>query len=258
MSQMNCTEVERRLDAYLGDELEGPELRGVIAHLAGCPGCRRRAVEVDPLKLFVPLAVREPQVEDRWEGFWGGISDKLEQRPRRRSGRLIPWPGSVRWVAAAGAVAAMALLGIFFVQQGPEQARMPIGENARLEQAAPETAVAPRGEDDAGGLVESIYIDQIAQALPARLIERRGEVRALHLTRVDERSSGSVNHYRAGGEVVPATVSDVQLAEQMESIIEYSLVIAEDAGEGETEEVRVVSFESGQFPVGFEAVRDQE
>ena len=106
--------------------------------------------------------------------------------------------------------------------------------------------------------MESIYIDQIAEALPARLIERRGEVRALRLTRVDERSVGSVNYYRAGGDAVPATVSDVQLAEQMTSIIEYSLVIAEDAGKGEVEEVRVVSFESEQFPFGCEAVQDPD
>ena len=36
MSQMNCSEVTARLDAYLADRLEGTELQGMIAHLAGC------------------------------------------------------------------------------------------------------------------------------------------------------------------------------------------------------------------------------
>ncbi len=241
MSQMTCSEIGGRLDAYLGDELEGPELRGFIAHLAHCPECRRRASAMDPLKMFVPLAARETAGEEHWEGFWDGIKGKLEKPPHRRAGRLIPWPVPARWVAAAGAVAATVLVGFFLVQQGAGPGQ------------PPQDRVA---DDGANGLVESIYIDQIAESLPARLIERRGEVRALHLTRVDERSSGSINHYRAGGEVVPATVSDVQLAEQMESIIEYSLIIAEDAGEGE--EVRVVSFESEQFPFGCQAVRDPE
>jgi anti-sigma factor RsiW len=252
MNQMTCGEIEGRLDAYLGDELEGRELRGVIEHLAQCPACRRRAEAVDPLKLFVPLAVREQEGGDRWDGFWDGIADKLEERPQRRVGRLIPWPRPARWVAAAGALAATVLVGFFLVQQGSGPGAGPDGSRADL--APVPIAIA----DDAGGLVEEMYIDQIAEALPARLIERHGEVRALRLTRVDERSSGSMNHYRAGGEAAPATVSDVQLAEQMESIIEYSLVIAEDAERGEAEEVRVVSFESEEFPFGCRAVQNPE
>jgi len=247
---MQCSEVKRRLETYLADELEGPELRAMIAHLATCPECRHQAEAADPVKIFVPLAVRELEDEDRWEGFWEGIAGKLDARSRR-AGRLIPWPGSMRWVAAAGAVAATVLVGLFFAHQKTGPVGMLPGETA------PATASA-FFENDAGGLVESIYIDQIAEALPARLIERSGEVRALRLTRVDERSVGSVNHYRAGGEAVPATVSHVQLEEQMASIIEYSLVIAGDAGEGEAEEVRVVSFESEQFPFGCERAQDPE
>lgn len=253
---MQCMEVKRRLEAYLNDELEGSELRAMIAHLAACPDCRHQAAAADPLKIFVPLAVRELDGEGRWEGFWEGIAGRLDAQPRR-AGRLIPWPGTVRWVAAAGAVAATVLVGLFLVQQGTGPVGMPPGETAHLEETAP-AADSALFENTADGLVESIYIDQIAEALPARLIERRGEVRALRLTRVDERSVGSVNYYRAGGDAVPATVSDVQLAEQMTSIIEYSLVIAEDAGKGEVEEVRVVSFESEQFPFGCEAVRDPD
>lgn len=249
---MQCTEMNKRLEAYLDDRLEGPELQVVIAHLAACPDCQRQAVEADPLKIFVPLAARETVGEDRWEGFWEGIAGKIDARPRR-AGRLIPWPGTVRWVAAAGAVAATVLVGFFLVQQGTGPSGTPGGQTTSLEHETPALV-----ENAADELVESIYIDQIAKSLPGRLIERRGEVRALRLTRVDERSSGSVNHYRAGGNVVPATVSDVQLEEQMESIIEYSLVIAEDEGEGESEEVRVVSFESEQFPFGCEAVRDPD
>ncbi len=251
MSQMNCSEMDGRVDAYLADELEGSELRAVIAHLAVCPDCRRRAEAGDSLKMFVPLAAREGQGGERWDGFWEEIAEKIEPRSPRRGGRLIPWPGTMRWVAAAaaGAVAAVALLGIFLVQQGAGPGQVPAG---------PPTAEVQPAEEGAGDLVEEMYINRIAGALPAQLIERRGEVRELHLTRIDERSSGTVNHYRSGGRVVPATVSDVQAAEQMESIIEYSLVIAEDAGSGESEEVRVVSFESEQFPFGCEAVRNPE
>ena len=179
------------------------------------------------MKLFVPLAGREGEGSQNWDGFWEGIADRLEQQPRKRSGRLIPFPGTIRWVAAAGAVAATALLvGIFLVQQG-ESPMVPVA----VETAQQET-VQPAAADDAEGLMESIYIDQIAEALPAQFIERRGEVQALRLTRVDERSSGSVSHYRTGGEPVAATVSDVQLADQMESIIEYSLVISENESGG--------------------------
>lgn len=249
VTEMQCTEAKRRLEAYLDDLLEGPELQSMIAHLAACPDCRRLAEAADPLKIFVPLAAREMEGGVRWEGFWEGIAADLGPR-RRRPGRLIPWPGAVRWAAAAGAVAATALLGFFLVQQGTGPLGTPDGGTA--------PAAASLAEDGADGLMESIYIDQIAEALPAQLIERSGEVRALRLTRVDERSPGSVNSYRAGGTAAPATVSDVQLEEQMASIIEYSLVIAEDAGGGEPEEVRVVSFESEQFPFGCEAVRDPD
>ena len=44
------------------------------------------------------------KVSEAEEGFWEEIAGSIEKRPRR-TGRLIPWPGSVRWVAAAGAVA---------------------------------------------------------------------------------------------------------------------------------------------------------
>ena len=67
-----------------------------------------------------------------------------------------------------------------------------------------------------------------------------------------------MSHYRAGGDARPAAVSDVQLAERMDSIIEYDLVIGGDNGDGRTEEVRVVSFESEDFPFGCRAFAEAE
>lgn len=249
MSETTCREIEGRLDAYLADELEGRELREVIAHLAGCPACRRLAEASDPLKIFVPLAARENEGggEARWEGFWEELSGRLEERPRR-NGRLLRWPVGARWNVAAAAAAAAVLIGLFLVPPGDTPV-VPPAETAA-------TTEAGVSEDD--GLVEGMYINRIAQALPARIIERSGEVRELRLTRVDERENGSVNHYRAGGETAPVTVAGVEEAEQMASIIEYSLVIGEGEDRGETEEVRVVSFESEQFPFGCEGVRERD
>jgi len=244
MSEMNCSEVKSRLDAYLADELEGTELVAMIAHFAGCPDCRQLAEARDPVKLFVPLAAREGNGEVRWDGFWEELSDRLE--PRRRSGRLLRFPVAARWTAAAAAMAATVLIGLFLVQpDGGPVPEVPVAQVAPAE---------PEGDD----LMEAMYIHRIAEALPARIIERSGEVRELRLTRVDERDNGGMNHYRAGGDAVPATVSDMQLSSEMDSIIEYSLVIAGDEGEGAGEEVRVVSFESEQFPFGCEAVRDPQ
>jgi len=247
MSQTTCRETEGRLDAYLADELEGRELQEVIEHLAGCPACRRLAEAQDPLKMFVPLAARENEGggEARWDGFWEELSGRLEARPPR-TGRLLRWPVAARWSAAAAAVAATILVGLFLVQPGDTVLPPPVDSTAAVEPAAEEE-----------GLVEGMYIQRIAEALPARIIERSGEVRELRLTRVDERENGSVNLYRAGGETAPVTVAGIQEAEQMESIIEYSLVIGDGEDRGE-EEVRVVSFESEQFPFGCEGFREGE
>jgi len=248
---MECNHIRKRLEAYLGDDLEGDELQAVIRHLAGCAGCRGMAEERDPLKLFLPLAGREEAGEVNWDGYWEDIVGRLEEQPHRRAGRLIPFPGSMRWVAAAGAVAATLILGVFLVQQDEVPIPVPIAEKT----AEAETTAPADGDDE---LMEAIYIDRIAEALPAGLIERRGEVRALTLTRVDERDAGQVSHYRAGGDIQPAAVSDLQLAEKMDSVIEYNLVIGGDAGDGQTEEVRVVSFESEEFPFGCQAYGEVE
>lgn len=88
---MRCKNAERRLGRFLDDRLE-PGLRTAVAdHLAGCPGCGRRAEDERALRALLRQAPAEPD-----PGFW----DRLQPRLRAEK-KLVPLLLWERWCVRA-------------------------------------------------------------------------------------------------------------------------------------------------------------
>src|SRR6476469_6262856 len=104
---MNCSEVAELAPQYLSGELDPARARAVANHLATCPACAR---EIGEMREVDARLRREIQSQDL------GDVAALERRVRRAVA-ADRRPG--RWIAAAGAAAAvvvMAGLGWFFLR----------------------------------------------------------------------------------------------------------------------------------------------
>jgi len=79
--RMTCGEVAPLLPALVDGSLPEPDGRRLRDHLAGCGGCRARAMAVDPTVLF--LALRDEPIPD---SFWTSFDARLRERLAAESG----------------------------------------------------------------------------------------------------------------------------------------------------------------------------
>jgi hypothetical protein len=248
---MNCEEARARLDAFLGDELDGNGHAEMIEHLAGCSGCRERASARDPLKVFTSLAGRRADDPDFWAGHWEGIAGELDERSRRRG--MAGWLTPAWRPALAAAAFCLLAVGLFLVRGPGVSTGVPDGpvadEDLRLKTPGVSDMAGIGNEADiAAEEVDRHYTLRLAAALPADAIVRLDDAeRELKLISVAERDAGQASHYygeTAGGEW--ATVTNLQGADEMNLIITGRAKL--DRGDEGDEEINLVTFESEAFP----------
>lgn len=113
---MTCTELERRIDAYLDGELDAAGEALVRAHLDECPDCR---AQFGPLVSAVEALGELPELR----APAGLVEGAMQRLPRRASLAVAGWA-----LGLAGA-AATALIGLagWWIAQG-----LAVGGNALL------------------------------------------------------------------------------------------------------------------------------
>ena len=93
---MNCTEVDRVIDAYADDELGSDEAAGARAHLDVCPACRQRVAARAPLGRLI-RRVPYYAAPDRLR-----VAVATSRRPTRVSPQLLAWAATVALVVSLG------------------------------------------------------------------------------------------------------------------------------------------------------------
>ncbi len=114
---MTCSETRELLSALLDQALDARERQQVEAHLADCPDCRR---ELKGLRSTVSLLSRLEHVRAP-VGFVDKVMGEVYPPPwYRRLGRVVFLPLSVKLPLEAGAMALIAILGVYLLQSTPE------------------------------------------------------------------------------------------------------------------------------------------
>ncbi len=114
---MTCSETRDLLSAWLDQALDAHEREQVEAHLAGCPECRR---ELEGLRSTVSVLSRVEHARAP-VGFVDKVMDEAYPAPwYRKLGRLVFQPLAVKLPLEAGAMAVVAILGVYLLQGTPE------------------------------------------------------------------------------------------------------------------------------------------
>ena len=114
---MTCDETRELLSALLDEALDTGERAAVEAHLAGCPDCRR---ELDGLRATRGLLARVERARAP-VGFVDRVMTRVAPVPwYRRLGRALFFPLSIKLPLEAGAMAMVAVLGVYLLQTTPE------------------------------------------------------------------------------------------------------------------------------------------
>src|SRR5262249_30322657 len=117
LSAMTCDETKGLLSALLDEALDAGERARVEAHLVGCPDCRR---ELDGLRATTGLLARVERARAP-VGFVDRVMTQVRPVPwYRRLGRALFFPLSIKLPLEAGALAMVAVLGVYRRQTTPE------------------------------------------------------------------------------------------------------------------------------------------
>jgi anti-sigma factor RsiW len=117
IAAMDCSELERSIDAYLDGEFDAPERTEADAHLAGCPRCRALVDAQGRLRFALRAKLREAMVAPAPGGqapaaLRTRIEDAIahQRRPLWRRA-LAPLPIATVAACAAGALVVLATHG---------------------------------------------------------------------------------------------------------------------------------------------------
>ncbi|MGA2532199.1 MAG: zf-HC2 domain-containing protein [Candidatus Aminicenantales bacterium] len=106
---MTCAKVKKSLPLLAGDDIPARRARRLLAHVDGCPLCRKELDEYRATLVRVKAAAREDRVEDWSDPEWKGLLARITAgKMEKRS----PAPGfRPRWAMASG-LAAVILLAV--------------------------------------------------------------------------------------------------------------------------------------------------
>jgi anti-sigma factor RsiW len=93
MRSVACAVVRPRLERHADGALGARTTRFVVAHLEGCPGCRKASEEWLRLRVLVRQAASVSSEPD-WSGFWPPVRARIvseEPRPVRESWWVPLW-----------------------------------------------------------------------------------------------------------------------------------------------------------------------
>lgn len=128
-----CSEVERKLSAYIDGELAELERLGIKRHLESCVGCRRELELLSEASSFLREEARSVPAPPAWEAVRSALVASSRLRPTRER-----WLGFDRAIAAS--IGLLALAALLFFVAGSEQS--PDGERAAADLEQPRLQLA--------------------------------------------------------------------------------------------------------------------
>jgi len=170
------------LSAFLDDELEDAERRGVAAHLAACPSCARHLRELAALDALARAAPLAPAPDGYHDALPGRVRRRI--RADRPASTRAPW----MWPLAAGL--ALAVLAPLVLHQQLSRERVPSSGSAVVMEAptAPATTMAPEQSKAAAAPPRSAAAPQDERRrVDSRVSE--GEGTLTRLSRVPQREA---------------------------------------------------------------------
>jgi len=109
---MTCAKVKKSLPLLAGDDLPARKARRVLAHVDGCPLCRKDLDEYRAALGRVKAAAREERVGDWSDPEWKGLLAKITEE---KTGKKSPAYGfRPRWAMASG-IATVILLAVLTI-----------------------------------------------------------------------------------------------------------------------------------------------
>lgn len=124
---MTCRKVRRLIPLAAGDDLRPGEAAKFIAHVDGCPGCRRELEEFRAALAAIRTAAGAEGVADWSEAEWKAVTARLaaeaEDEDGRRTRAGAPAPMRFRWATAAAAGALLGLVVMGALVRGPSAPR---------------------------------------------------------------------------------------------------------------------------------------
>ena len=106
---MTCAEVEELIELHVIGALPRAEGREIVAHLEGCPNCRRLETRARETAQLLRLGVEElepsPALRSRIRALVGATADVRRIHARRPS----PWRSLIAWLSPAPVRAAVAV-----------------------------------------------------------------------------------------------------------------------------------------------------
>jgi anti-sigma factor RsiW len=130
---MKCDEIQKRLTAYVDDELDAVSKDNIKYHLKECPLCKARLKETTKmLKLYKSMPELKPQVEDFERIMETVTSVRGYQKKTRIMSKLVEWFSQqkkvVRWAPAAAILIIFVLIGTFILR--PLTSKKPLVEKS--------------------------------------------------------------------------------------------------------------------------------
>jgi len=154
---MDCERFLAALPRYLDDALEPVEREALRGHLATCPGCRRRALAVEPSLALVAAPPPEAAPEDVERCVVAVTSmirqDRLSRRLRPPRGRVLAAAAAL--VIAIGAGAMWRVIG-----SGPAATATSGVSSAVAESPAPRAPEVEVDMPEAGVRVYHLAVDE--------------------------------------------------------------------------------------------------
>jgi anti-sigma factor RsiW len=106
---MTCAKVKKSLPLLAGNDISARKARRLLAHIDGCPLCRKELDEYRAALGRVKVAAREDRVEDWSEPAWKALMARVTiEKAAKRSSASGFRP---RWAMASG-LAAVVLLAV--------------------------------------------------------------------------------------------------------------------------------------------------
>jgi anti-sigma factor RsiW len=126
---MNCKDVQIELAAFLGGQLKGEEAHGVRKHLASCARCSSALSATDRIETLTLMDEVVEPAPDLQERFRTRLeAHRQSQAVAVRAG----WWNSLwqpRRLAAIGALAAVLIIGIYWLNLEPGVSEIDLGLN---------------------------------------------------------------------------------------------------------------------------------
>jgi predicted anti-sigma-YlaC factor YlaD len=124
---MNCKKVQNKLAAFLGGQLNGEEAHGVRKHLASCTSCSSALSATDRIETLTVMDELVEPAPDLQERFRARLEAHRQSQAGSTRAGWWNWMWQPRRLAALGALAAVLIIGFYWITLEPGVGEIDLG-----------------------------------------------------------------------------------------------------------------------------------